>query len=305
MRSHGQAARVAAAAMLVVSLAAAAAAASPQEAPRAQLDPMAEFEAVAQRLFDAAMQGSAAEVEPLLSQLERGPERTVVLDMALLVAAGQEGVDVIEALLDAGARADARGANGITPLVHAASKGHAEVVRMLLQVGRADANVADAEGITPLMHAAHAGHAKAAEILLRTGGADVFAARDGTDTALMVASIGCHADVVKVLLAAAGPDDGSRGNDGRLVSLLGTCTRFCYSHDMTKALVAAQASPARAWGALALAVLGVVACLGVPYMLCGKLIAVYSRAFGAGAAAATAAAAGAASASADAHGKLD
>ena len=69
--------------------------------------------------------------------------------------------------------------------------------RALLKMG-ADANERDGEGQTPVMAAASWGHAEAVSVLVREGGADVNAADDAGDTALHEAA---RADELDALLA--------------------------------------------------------------------------------------------------------
>ena len=70
-------------------------------------------------------------------------------------------------------------------------------IRALLKMG-ADANERDGEGQTPVMAAASWGHAEAVSVLVREGGADVNAADDAGDTALHEAA---RADELDALLA--------------------------------------------------------------------------------------------------------
>jgi len=88
---------------------------------------------------------------------------------------------------------------GITALEWAARKGHAEVVKVLLD-NKADVNVSRTDGVTPLWIAAQEGHLEVVKLLLHNK-ADVNANRhtDGVTPLLMPAQEG-HTDVVKLLL---------------------------------------------------------------------------------------------------------
>jgi cytohesin len=77
-------------------------------------------------------------------------------------------VELIDALLSTGARADARNEDGVLPLHLAASEGHAEVVQRLLARTAVDAVVVDG-GETALHVAAAAGQVRVVEVLLAAG----------------------------------------------------------------------------------------------------------------------------------------
>ncbi len=103
----------------------------------------------------------------------------------LHLAADRGHADVAEALLAAGADANAKADDGSTPLHLAAEGGRADVAEALLAAGAA-ANARDDYGSTPLHRAAWMGHASAADVLL-TAGADLHAKADGGRTPLDMA----------------------------------------------------------------------------------------------------------------------
>jgi Raf kinase inhibitor-like YbhB/YbcL family protein len=78
--------------------------------------------------------------------------------------------------------------------------GEVGVARALV-AGGADVNAKDAEGVTPLMRAASAGRGDMVRLLL-TSGADPNAKASGAVTALMMASLGGYMDAVAPLIAA-------------------------------------------------------------------------------------------------------
>lgn len=90
---------------------------------------------------------------------------------------------------------------GFTPLLAAASKGHVNVIKILISAG-ADVNLADNEfGWTPLREATAKGHTKAMEVLLRAKADPNLAESDGF-TPLHVAASRGDSDAVSLLLKA-------------------------------------------------------------------------------------------------------
>lgn len=115
-------------------------------------------------------------IESLEALLEKGPEIDVDVKgrdgKTPLMQASEHGhAEVVAALLQAGASVDARSLRGSTPLGFAAENRHLPVVRLLLGA-EADPNLANRYGETPLMRTLHPGIARA---LIRAG-ADVNAA---------------------------------------------------------------------------------------------------------------------------------
>ena len=119
---------------------------------------------------------------------------------------------VADALLAAGADANAKDTEGGTPLHWAADGGDADVVKALLTAG-ADVNAKDAKGQTPLHWAAHWGRADVVKTLL-TAGADANA-KDARDwTPLHQAAEGGDTSVVDALLTA-GADANAKTDVGQ------------------------------------------------------------------------------------------
>ena len=123
-----------------------------------------------------------------------------------LTYASQEGhLDIMEALLVAGADKDKSDINGDTPLGHAARHGHVECLKALLSAGVAKDKAATF-GDTPLIHATQEGHVECVKELLAVG-ADVKKANNSGRTSLIYASIKGHVEIVKLLLAAGAKQD--------------------------------------------------------------------------------------------------
>ena len=116
-------------------------------------------------LFGAAEEGDAAEVGRLLSSGASADERaTPGGETPLMRAAARGHLDVVRVLLDAGADACARRADGFTPLIFAVFFGHEGVVRLLVARG-ADASARTGLGTTAARWAEARGFASMAEVL--------------------------------------------------------------------------------------------------------------------------------------------
>jgi len=121
---------------------------------------------------------------------------------ASFFAAARAGrVDVIEALLDAGAPINARDDRGYTGLILAAYNGRAELARRLIDRG-AEVCAGDARGNTALMGAAFKGDDAMARLLVETRACPVDQANAQGQTALMMASLFGRVAQVRMLLAA-------------------------------------------------------------------------------------------------------
>src|SRR5690606_13654268 len=122
-------------------------------------------------------------------------------DLPLLWAAYHSDVEMVKALLAAGADPDAANRFGMTPLMQASRYGDAEVIRALLD-GGASLDVEHPEGVTPLMMAARSGSVPAVTLLLERGSDPNAVESQWNQTALMWAAAEGHLDVVDVLLDA-------------------------------------------------------------------------------------------------------
>ena len=120
---------------------------------------------------------------------------------ALHWATGQDHVDVMELLLNAGAETEARDGGGRTALHFAAARGHVGGIRALIEAN-ASLDTLSARNVTALQMAAEHGFADAARTLAG-GGANLEAQEDETKlAALHAASAMGHVDTVRVLLQA-------------------------------------------------------------------------------------------------------
>lgn len=120
-------------------------------------------------------------------------------------------LDDVKALVKAGANVNVRqGTFKGTPLQYAATQGHAEVVKFLIE-SQATLDAADTFGRTPLMWAADKGHTDVVRLLVNHG-ADQKAKTNTGWTALRYALQSGNADVVNLLKGQVKIDD--LDNDG-------------------------------------------------------------------------------------------
>ena len=87
---------------------------------------------------------------------------------ALIYAAQQGQVRMVELLLNRGASIRKKAPDGRSAIFFAARRGNSEVVKLLLDRGQ-EADVRDDEGRTPLMYAAANGHSESVKLLLKRG----------------------------------------------------------------------------------------------------------------------------------------
>ncbi|OAQ70165.1 ankyrin repeats (3 copies) domain-containing protein [Pochonia chlamydosporia 170] len=118
----------------------------------------------------------------------------------LLLASTAGHTTIVRFLLEEGADVEVEEGIGCTSLTRAAEMGHAEVVRVLLDVGRANVNAQNHYQHTPLTEAAGHGHAAVVKMLLDTGDVDADVLTRNDETALTMAIRRGHSAVVKVLL---------------------------------------------------------------------------------------------------------
>jgi cytohesin len=148
-----------------------------------------------------------AEIGALLDGVQpRVDEIDGQLNRPLLTAASEGHAEVVRELLDGGVGPNiARTSDGCTPLYIAAYQGHAHVVRELLDSG-ADPNK-PANGSSPLCAAAGQGHAEVVRELL-DGGADL------DDGALSLAAQSRHVEVVQLLLERGADPNKAKADNG-------------------------------------------------------------------------------------------
>lgn len=109
------------------------------------------------------------------------------------------------------ARLDVRDAEGLTPLIAAASAGQADAVKALLAQG-AGVDATAADGRTALIAAAQSGKIEAVQALIAAGANLEWSSR-GTGTALNVAENKGEIEVVRLLLASGAHTTGKSVGD--------------------------------------------------------------------------------------------
>ena len=160
-------------------------------------------------LLEATESGDHAAALRLLAERSDpnavGPDGTT----AIMYAAANNDLDLVRALIKAGANVKLKNQFGTSALTEAAIVGSAPAIDALLKAG-ADPNTRNLEGETPLMAVARSGRVEAARRLLDAG-ADVNAKEGwGGQSAMMWAAAQSHPEMIN-LLAARGADVNARG----------------------------------------------------------------------------------------------
>jgi len=155
--------------------------------------------AVPSAVADAAMKGEIATVRSLIAQKEDVNSPQADGTTALHWAAFQFNLEMVDLLIQAGAKVKVANREGVTPLAIASLYGNASIVTRLLTAG-ADAKERGSNGVTVLMLAARNGDADTVWTLL-THGADVNAKETTSErTALMWAVDQDHPAAVRALI---------------------------------------------------------------------------------------------------------
>lgn len=155
-----------------------------------------------EELIRAVIAGNAASVVRLLQHGADAGARNADGDTLLMMAAANGNLDVVNALLAAGAGVDGVNAQGWGALAKAVynpalDRGFPDVVQALIDAG-ANIEAPIAYGVRPLMLAAGYGEAAVVQVLLEAG-ADYRAQNDGGRTALMMVKEKHYVDVINLL----------------------------------------------------------------------------------------------------------
>lgn len=121
---------------------------------------------------DFTKAAKAGDLERVASMLAKGVDieyRDQKRDASALMWAAHEGhVDVLQLLLDKGAKVNTRQQLGRSALWYAAQQGQLEAAKLLAEHG-ADLNVTSNEGVTAVMAAKQKGFTEIAEYLVKQG----------------------------------------------------------------------------------------------------------------------------------------
>ncbi len=167
--------------------------------------------AATSEVADAAMRGDREAVRAALGRKADVNAPQVDGTTALHWAVERDDVELAELLLTAGARANARTREGVTPLQLAAINGSARMLGRLIKSGADPKAPLTPAGDTALMLAARTGKTDAIRLLLEAG-ADLNAKESwGGTTALIWAVAERHAETARLLIEA-GADVNARSH---------------------------------------------------------------------------------------------
>jgi len=149
-------------------------------------------------LFNKAREGKLARIKELISEgIPFDTQPTHCRFTAMLNAAVAGKYEVVEYLLQQGARVDAQSRWGDTALHLAASECHLDIVKLLVKFG-ADINKTNVNGETPLYAAVSKGHLEVVKYLLNRG-ADREIKNDKGKSLIEVAEAKNRSFIVKTL----------------------------------------------------------------------------------------------------------
>jgi ankyrin repeat protein len=195
--------------------------------------------ASAGQLSSTLKSGNTAAARALLAERadpnDAEPDGTTALHWAVHHADSS----LVAALLEAGAKIDARNRYGVPPLTLAAENGDAAITQLLLDRG-ADPNTALPEGETALLTAARTGDAATLEALIAAGARVNEPEGWKGQTALMWAAHENNAPAIRALLGAGAERD-ARSSGGDFTALLFAVRAGAL--EATRALLAAGADP--------------------------------------------------------------
>jgi serine/threonine-protein phosphatase 6 regulatory ankyrin repeat subunit B len=153
----------------------------------------------------AIKQGDASKVRDFIKSgldVNMKTSSGVISDPILIYAISMGFSEIARLLIQAGAKVDKKGCEGVTALMSAAIEGNVEIVNLLLGAG-AKVNTKDKDRYTALIFASQGGHLDVVLSLIDAG-ADIYQKNKDGRTATECAVINNHHEVVKVLLQTGG-----------------------------------------------------------------------------------------------------
>lgn len=151
--------------------------------------------------FEAASEGDLIRIDALISAGWDFRERRADGVTPLLLAAERGHTPVVQRLIDAGAEANVAGEHYGTPIATAAYHGHLAVLKILLDADVSPNATGDRfPSPPPLFAAAQGGHASAIKLLIEAGADLETRAPNGYDPLFLAAASG-HLDAVNTLLS--------------------------------------------------------------------------------------------------------
>ncbi|MGE0564636.1 MAG: ankyrin repeat domain-containing protein [Pseudolabrys sp.] len=122
-----------------------------------------------QALIVAAIRGDAAAVARALKEGATVDVRDNRGRTALLIATHRNDPAMARVLIEAGANVNIKDNIEDSPFLYAGAEGRNEILKLILDTGRADLKSTNRYGGTALIPAAHHGHSDTVKLLLRTG----------------------------------------------------------------------------------------------------------------------------------------
>lgn len=117
---------------------------------------------------EAVARGDLAKVRGMLANGQSPNAFDLEGRPAILLAAWQNHIEIVETLVESKVRVDDKDKTGGTALIAAAERGFDRVVELLIK-GKANVNLDNRQGLTPLIAAAKNGHLRVVQLLVKAG----------------------------------------------------------------------------------------------------------------------------------------
>ena len=150
-------------------------------------------------LYIACKNGHAEIVKMLLEKPDINVNQTTRKGMTPLLIATQFGQEIMQLLLNRGAKVNQATSSGVTALLLASRYGHLEIVQLLLDRG-ANVNAKANDGATPLFMASQQGYLKIVRVLFYKGADINQTLTTERSTPLDIACARGHDEIIKFLL---------------------------------------------------------------------------------------------------------